>query len=373
MGTTEHRLRVGLPRIHNEPGEVRDFLPALARAAAEAGADVWIESGYGSGMGYRDEDYLAASERIHVSDRQAAFASDIVLMLRPSDDSFDLLEPAATLVSMLHFPTHKGRARRLKELGIDALALDLITNDEGERLVENMKAVAWNGLDAAFDLLERIRPDFPTMDRSPTRVTIIGAGMVGKHAVEAATKFGNLERASRLLCKCGTSLGVEVTTVGRNLSGNEAYMDRRLASTDVLVDASRRTDASRPIVPNAWLRRLPDRAVIVDLSVDPYLLDEHPQVVRGIEGIPKGDLDQYVFGPEDPAWRLLPSSIPATNRRWVVSCYSWPGIRSIECMDRYGHQIEPLILELVHRKGARFLRSNGGYFERALQRASLAQ
>jgi len=372
MGTSEQRLTLGLPRIRNETGEVRDFLPVLARDAVEMGAEVWIETGYGSGMGHRDEDYLSSSSHIHAAGREAAFACEIVLMLRPSDDALDLLRSGTTFVSMLHFPTHTERVRQLKELGIEAVGLDLIVDDEGERLVENMKAVAWNGLDTAFALVERIRPDFAFIDRAPTRVTIVGAGMVGKHAVEAATKFGSLKR-SNLYRERGGSSGVEVTTVGRNLSRNETYMRHRLISTDVLVDATRRSDPSQPVIPNAWLGWLPEKAVIVDLSVDPYLLEESPPVVRGVEGVPKGDLDQYVFSPDDPAWKLLPPSVPVLNRRWVVSCYAWPGIFPIECMERYGHQIEPLLHELVHRGGARFLRSDGGYFERALQRASLTQ
>jgi len=52
-------------------------------------------------------------------------------------------------------------------------------------------------------------------------------------------------------------LGVEVVTVGRNLTHNEAYMHRRLRRTDLLVDASQRDDPTRALIPNAWLAWLP--------------------------------------------------------------------------------------------------------------------
>jgi alanine dehydrogenase len=118
--------------------------------------------------------------------------------------------------------------------------------------------------------------------------------------------------------------GVEVVTTGRNLTRDPEYLRGRLTVTDVLVDATQRHDPSTPLVPNDWLALLPSHAVICDLVVDPYLLDATPRVVRGIEGIPQGNLDQWEFAPDDPAWDRLPRGIPTAQRRTVASCYSWP-------------------------------------------------
>jgi alanine dehydrogenase len=137
------------------------------------------------------------------------------------------------------------------------------------------------------------------------------------------------------------------------------------------VDAAYRRDPSKPVVPNEWIAWLPKHAVIVDLSVDPYTLDVLPPVVRGIEGIPQGNLDQYIFEPDDTNWGMtIPSSIPSLNRRTTVTCYSWPGIHPQASMLHYAAQLMPL-MEVLISVGYDELSLSGGYFERALYRASL--
>lgn len=165
--------------------------------------------------------------------------------------------------------------------------------------------------------------------------------------------------------------GVEVITIGRNLSGRADYLDARLPFTDVLVDATQRSDPSVPLVRNEQVGLLPDHAVICDLAVDPYLVDGDPPVVRGIEGIPQGNLDRFAFEVDDPAWDAIPPQVPTTCRRRVVSCYSWPGVHPRECMELYGRQLAPLLETLLDRGGAAGLRADGPFHERALERASL--
>lgn len=370
MAKRSDGLTFGFPRMHKETGERRDFLPDLVAHLADRGAQVFVESGLGSGMGLGDADYTARSTRVHTVDRAEVLQKDVVLVLRaPTLEEFDDLKPGATLVSMLHFSTRPGRVRRLRGLGVDAVSLDGIVGDEGHRLVENMRAVAWNGVEAGFDALARTSPE-RVRSSEPVRATLMGIGQVGKHAVEAATKYGDLGR-SRALASAGAG-GVEATVIGRQLTRNDAYMRERLRRTDVLIDSTQRADPTRPLVPNEWIESLPDHAVVVDLVVDPYILSGDPPTVRSIEGIPQGNLDQYVFTPDDPRWDLtVPPSIASRHRRTTATCYSWPGVHPRACMEHYAKQLLPLLDVLVRRRGARGLRATGDYHERALVRGSL--
>ncbi len=363
------RVTVGFPRMHREASERRDFLPPLIGLLAANGAEIHVESGIGSGMGYTDTDYSTLSPDVHITDEDECYRQDIVVVLRAPEGRYQLLSRGAVLVSMLHFATRPARVAMLGELGIDAVSLDLIANEDGRRLVENLRSVAWNGISAAFAALERTWPDLAGPRRSTVKVTIMGAGRVGRHAVEFATKYGDdarNEAFSRLSLP-----GVEVVTAGRNLTGDAEYLKGRLAATDILVDATARRDPSMPVVPNPWISLLPDHAVICDLAVDPYLLDVTPRIVRGIEGIPQGDLDQWEFAPDDPAWERLPPDVSTTERRTVVSCYSWPGVRPEPCMHVYGSQLAPVLEVLVTAGGIDGVRPDGSFFERALARGSL--
>ncbi|MGZ8624711.1 MAG: hypothetical protein ACXWYQ_11180 [Actinomycetota bacterium] len=370
MADRQRTLTFGLPRMHKEPGERRDFLPPLVGKLADWGVEVFVEGGIGSGMGFRGQDYTDLSPLVHVVSNEEAFRADVVLTLRCPEDSECLkLRPGSILFAMLHLPTRPDRVRALRELGVEAISMDSITDDSGRRLVMDSRDVAWNGLEAAFEALERTWSELRNPGRRAVRVTLVGPGEIGKHAVEAATKYGNADRAASF-AREGLS-GVEVVVVGRNLSGNAEHMRRRLRETDVFVDASQRDDPSEPLIPNAWIAELPPHAVICDLVVDPYLMDANPPTVRSIEGIPQGNLDQWIFMLDDPAWERLPPGVPTEHRRAVVSCYSWPGIHPMPCMELYGTQLAPLLEALIRAGGMSGLHAEGSYHERALHRASL--
>jgi alanine dehydrogenase len=365
----ERGLTVGFPRMYNEPGERRAFLPPLMGLLAGMDVDVFVETGLGAGMGYPDEAYRGLSPRIAIVDEAEAYRQDIVVVLRAPEGRYELLRPGTILLSMLHLATRPERVQLLRELGIEAIALDMVTGDDGRRLVQNLRDVARNGLGAAFDALERRWPPLLTASRPAVSVTVLGAGGVGKHAIEWAARCGDDARNERFVRE-GLP-GVEVVVAELNLAGNEAYFRHRLALTDILVDATARRDTSRPVMPNAWLGFLPDHAIVCDLAVDPYLPDDDPPVVRGIEGIPQGNLDQWEFPPDDPAWDRLPPGVPTVQRRTVVSCYSWPGVRPVPCMEAYGSQVTPLVKTLIWYGGMAGVTPDGSFHGRALWRGSL--
>ena len=364
------RKTIGFPLMKMEAGERRVFLPEFIQMLSQMGFDVFIEEGYGSRSGLMFDDYKKASPNIYMCSRADVFRQDYVLILRfPRREECELIGPGSILISMVHYQTRPGRVARLIEQDINAISLDSIVDDNNVRLVQNMQAVGWNGLEVAFDVLEENCPGLLHYAGRPWQVLVLGTGMVGRHAVDAGARLGNIERYNEHIARGGQ--GVIVTSVGRSVSSNAVIMERLFKQSDVLVDATQRRNTFRPVVPNDWIGWLPEHAVVADLAVDPYLLDTQTPVVRGIEGTPRGNLDKYVFHPDDPDWDLyVPSAVPSVHRRRAVTCYSWPGIHPESCMRHYAQQMAPL-MEVFSEKDYGELSPTGSYFERALYRATL--
>jgi alanine dehydrogenase len=366
-------ISFGFPKIHAEPGEKRAFLPDFIDRIAKRGISVILEEGYGKEMGYSEAAYkLKGNGKVRFGSLQDVYQQKYVMVLRcPSDQRLKLLQSGSCLISMIHYPTRPGRVELLNSLGVEAISLDSLKDDSGRRLVENLRAVGWNGMEAAIGLLQTLHPEFENPERDPIQVTLLGAGAVGSHVVQAAIRYSNEVLRKDLYDKHVP--GVRVNVVDYDLSGHEKFMRKILMATDILVDATQRPDTSKPVIPNAWLTELPTHAVLLDLSVDPYQCEHTPSLVKGIEGIPQGNLDHYIFHPDDPAYQQIPPCVDKTNRRWAVSCYSWPGIYPVECMEVYGRQLRPIIRRLLDVGGIEQINPQGRFFERAISRAMLSR
>ena len=359
--------------MHREPGEKRDFLPQFAAALDAAGAEeIVAENGYGSGMGIEESAYSAASRRLVWGDLDDCLIQDAVIQVRCLDEQhFDKLGAKTILLSMMHYTTRPERVRRLAELDINAISMDDLIDDDGRRLVENLAAVADNGVAAAFEELAHTHPAFEDPGRPPLRVTVLGSGAVGSHAVRAASRYGNHQLRDAMVA--GGVPGVEVVVVDYDLTAHESYMRTLLSGTDMLVDATKRVDSTIHVIPNRWLAEMPAHGVVLDLSVDPYNFSVSPPIVKGIEGLPQGTLDQFVFYPDDPAYERLDPRVSTEHRRVTLSCYSWPGRRPRECMEVYGAQLEPFLGVLLNKRADAWDTNSTSLYERALARAELGR
>ncbi|NBD36468.1 MAG: alanine dehydrogenase, partial [Chloroflexi bacterium] len=141
------RYSIGFPRMHKEAGEWRDFLPGLIRRIAPLAREVVVEEDIGAGMGITLAEYTTGADNVHGGSNLECYEQDIVIQVRsPEDDEMTRMRPGAILFSMLHFLTHPQRVTLMQELGLRPIAMDSVANDDGARLVENLRGTSWNAI-----------------------------------------------------------------------------------------------------------------------------------------------------------------------------------------------------------------------------------
>lgn len=362
---------IGFPMMHKEINEKRDFLPQFFNMLSKENIDFYLEDGYGSGMNFTHEDYTKMNNKIRFVSNKECYEKDIVVVLRsPEFNEIDYMKRGSILVSMLHYPTRITRVNKLKSKGIIGISMDSLKNDFLERIVVNYTGTSGNGMELAFRELEKDMHDFNSKDRGIIKVTILGMGMVGLTAAKIAGKYGNSEINEKMK-KMGMK-GVLVRMLPRNLTSDNSELLKMIRSTDILVDASTRDDPTKYIIKNSLIDEMKEHAIILDLTADPYLTDINPIQVKAIEGIPTGTLDKPVICKNDEeAYNTIPSSVCKKNRRTVVSCNAWPGIKPINCMEVYGKQILPIIKCIGRNNDTFFSEESDDFFVRAIYRATI--
>lgn len=370
LGQEKDMLTIGFPRMHKEPGEVRDFFPDLMHGLAPVAKGIVIEEGSGSGINIESWQYIEGHSNIRIGSNQDCYDQDIVVQVRsPEKDEFLRMKSGTILFSMLHYSTHPGRIQLMSELGHRPISMDSVVAGDGRRIIENLRDTSWNAVWAGFCALKKTYPALADKGRNPIEVVILGAGPVGRFAAEAATKYGDVNLSKEYL-KRGVP-GVIVHLIGRNMTQDATALKALLKRADMLVDATSRSDPARHIIANHLIGILPKHAVVLDTTVDPYIIDTKPIQVKAIEGIPTGNLDQYEFPPDDPAFDLLPKGVSRDYRRMTVSCYSWPGIKPKKCMETYGRQMLGLLKILLDQSYEKLSLENPNILMRALYRGTL--
>lgn len=338
--------RIGLVHGEHEPGEKRDWLPSLAKGLTDQGWQVYANCDLGVGLELNPKNYEKAGAQI--ADKKTISKLPVQLLLRyPGDEYINNLTTETLVIAMLHWETRPDRVDNFLKRKINGIALDMIKDDSGKRLVENLQLVAENGLNSALEAIRKYYPE-KLSNGEPIRTTIIGSGNIGTHTTRVVTHWENPALA---------------TIIGRNVTSNSQVLEGVLEQTDILVDATDRKGLTSSIISNHQLGLTPNHCVVVDLCDDP-----HP---KAIAGIPQGNLDNFIIGIDDPLWEEVPPEHSHDIRRVVISCYSWPGVTPEKSMEIYGTQLLPL-LGLLREKGYdRLSLESENPNERALFRGTL--
>lgn len=360
---------IGLPKIRGIKGEIRGFLPSFIKKLKLYPIKLFLEDNYGAEMGFSEEDYLKANDQVKFVSYEEVYEKDLVIILKaPNDDEIEMMNRNCMLISMLHYDSRPKLVKRLKEKEIISYSMDSIVDDDHNRMVVTYELTALGGVKAAFKEMKKRRKDFFSKERGPIKATVIGMGQLGVRAGRICMSFGDEGILEEIREK--DVPGVMVQYIGRHITKHKNLLPRIFSDTDVLVDATRRIDFSKAIIPNEYIHFLKEDSMILDLTADPYDTSVDPIQIKAIEGIPHGDLEKYVFEKMDDAYEDIPPQVSTKYRRVTISCSGWPGTLPKQSMKIYEEKLIPFV-DILLKKGDNLTLRSDNPFERGLYRGTL--
>lgn len=248
--------------------------PDGARELSSDGHEVWVQVGAGKRSGFSDDDYARAGVRL--VDVDAAWSGDLVLKVKePTAEEYPLLTDKV-LFTYLHLAANEPLARALIAAGTTALSYDTVQLEDGSLpLLAPMSAVAGRmaPLVGAYHLLSSQGGRGVLLGgapgAAPGKVTVIGAGVAGSHAVEEAVGLGArvtvIDLSQSRLAALKQEFGDRLTTV---LSTPHAIA-AAVAQSDLVIGAVLLPGRAAPkVVTHAMVQAMRPGTVLVDIAID---------------------------------------------------------------------------------------------------------
>jgi alanine dehydrogenase len=253
------------------------LIPVGVEELTRAGCRVLLQAGAGQGSGISDQQYAEhGAEIVSTADDVWKHADLIVKVKEPLAVEWPLMRAGQVVFTYFHFAADENLTRAVIQSGITAIAYETITDAKGQLpLLTPMSEVAGRMsiqegakyLERPFDGRGILLGGVPGV--LPANVVIIGAGVVGANAAKVAAGLGanvtildvNLDRLRYL----DDVMPRNVTTL---------YSDRHntldsLTRADLLIGAVLIPGAKAPrLVRREDLKRMPHRAVIIDVAID---------------------------------------------------------------------------------------------------------
>jgi NAD(P) transhydrogenase subunit alpha len=193
-------MRIGVPKETTAHERRVALVPEGVKRLVGPGVEIVVQRGAGEGAGLPDDAYAEAGATL-VDDARSAFAgADVVVKVqKPTPEEIALLEPGASIVSLMQPGSASANGdftQRLAERRVSALALELvprITRAQSMDVLSSQSTVAgYKAVLIGASALGRFLPMLTTAAGSltPARVFVIGAGVAGLQAIATARRLG---------------------------------------------------------------------------------------------------------------------------------------------------------------------------------------
>jgi alanine dehydrogenase len=270
-------MRIAVPKeIKNHEYRV-GLTPASVRELVAHGHEVWVQAGAGAAIGLGDEQYLAAGARL-VADAAEAYARGemIVKVKEPQPGEIALLREHHLLYTYLHLAPDPAQTAGLVKSGATCIAYETVTSASGGLpLLAPMSEVAGRmAVQAGAAHLEKSKGGMGVLlggvpGVAPAHVVVLGAGVVGTHALQMAVGLGArvtvLDRNVDRLRQLDLIFGNRITTQ----FSNRASVEEAVLAADLVIGGVLIPGAAAPrLVTREMVARMKAGAVVVDVAID---------------------------------------------------------------------------------------------------------
>jgi len=270
-------MLIGLPKeIKNHEYRV-GLTPASVRELTQHGHQVLVQTGAGADIGLADAQYVAAGATLATEAAHVFAQADMIVKVKePQAQECAMLRAGQILYTYLHLAPDPEQTQALVQSGAICIAYETITGPGGGLpLLAPMSEVAGRmAVQAGAAHLEKSKggmgvllggvPGVPA-----GHVVILGAGVVGTHALQMAVGLGakvtvldkNVDRLRALDLVFGNRIHTVYSTAQ---SVEEAVLDAELVVGGVLIPGA----AAPKLVTRDMISRMKKGAVVVDVAID---------------------------------------------------------------------------------------------------------
>lgn len=277
MSQKKKSLWIGIPKESSFQENRIALAPSAVQTLVSRGHRVVIEADAGEKSNFSNHDYSEAGADIAYSADQVFKADMILKVAPPTLEEVDLLSPNQIVISPIHLPTLPDEyLMRLKNKRVIALAMEYIKDSAGSfPIVRIMSEIAGiSSMLTAGELLSNKDHGRGVLlggisGIPPTKVVILGAGVVAEHAAKTALGLGaavsvfddNVHKLMRLRQNVGQNL--YTSTI------NPVYLKRELEMADVAIGAMHSETGRTPcVVSEPMVENMRRGSVIIDVSID---------------------------------------------------------------------------------------------------------
>jgi alanine dehydrogenase len=270
-------LFIGIPKETAFQENRIGLIPEAVGVLVANGHDVWVESKAGEGSGYSDREYSEAGAKIKYSKKEV-FDCDILIKSAPVvDEDLTLLKHNHIIISPIHLSVMKAAIlEHMMEKKITAISFENLKDDSGTYpIVRSMSEIAGSacmliaghylGNDSTGKgiLLGGIS-GIP-----PTKVIILGAGVVGEFAARAALAMGSsvkvFDNSVYRLKRLQDTMGHRVWTSVME----PKILAKQLKTCEVAIGALGSQNGRTPLlVTEQMVSNMRAGSVIIDVSID---------------------------------------------------------------------------------------------------------